>query len=180
MSGTGKTTSGGTGKGGRSGKSRAVADIVPLAGRAAFRRFGFVQSAVVSRWHEIVGDRYAEVSAPESIRYPHGERAGGTLTLTVEGAFAPMLQQVTPEIVERVNRFFGYRAVDRIAMRHGAVPVRRRYAALPKQAGPVPAEMTSSLRMIEDLGLRNCLESLARSVCATDGPPVIDRLPKLK
>src|SRR3546814_3731248 len=71
-----------------------------LVGRAAFRRFGFVQSSVVSRWPEIVGDRYAEVSAPDSIRFPSGERDGGTLTLVVEGAFPPLLQQVTPEIIE--------------------------------------------------------------------------------
>src|SRR3546814_8664093 len=69
----------------RTGRSRAMADIMPVVGRAAFRRFGFVQSSVVSRWPEIVGDRYAEVSAPDSIRFPSGERDGGTLTLVVEG-----------------------------------------------------------------------------------------------
>ena len=54
---------------------RAVADMLPQIGNAAFRRFGFVQSAVVSRWPEIVGARYAEVSAPESIRFPAGKRS---------------------------------------------------------------------------------------------------------
>src|SRR3546814_3830567 len=50
-----------------------------------------------SRWPEIVGDRYAEVSAPDSIRFPSGERDGGTLTLVVEGAFASLLQQRSEE-----------------------------------------------------------------------------------
>src|SRR3546814_7784348 len=77
MGGTGKHETDGQKR--RSGKSRAMADIVPLVGRAAFRRFGFVQSSVVSRWHEIVGDRYAEVSVPESIRFPQGKRGEGTL-----------------------------------------------------------------------------------------------------
>src|SRR3546814_4369595 len=109
----------------RTGRSRAMADIMPVVGRAAFRRFGFVQSSVVSRWPEIVGDRYAEVSAPDSICFPSGERDGGTLTLVVEGAFAPLLQQVTPAIIERVNRFFGYRAVSRVVLRHGRSEERR-------------------------------------------------------
>src|SRR3546814_16802530 len=39
----------------RTGRSRAMADIMPVVGRAAFRRFGFVQSSVVSRWTENVG-----------------------------------------------------------------------------------------------------------------------------
>ena len=54
-----------------------------------FKRFGFVQGAVVSRWAEIVGERYAKVSTPESIRFPRGKKSGGTLTLNVEGAHAP-------------------------------------------------------------------------------------------
>lgn len=166
---------------GRTGKSRAMADIMPVIGRAAFRRFGFVQSSVVSRWPEIVGDRYAEVSAPDSIRFPQGERDGGTLTLLVEGAFAPLLQQVTPEIIDRVNRFFGYRAVARVVLRHGVVErARGKKAKSTEPAAALPAEMDTSLRAISDDGLRACLESLARQVCATDGPPVIDRLPKIK
>src|SRR3546814_4768451 len=52
----------------RGGEARAVSDLMPEIGRAAFRRFGFVQSSVVSRWDEIVGARYAAVSAPEAIR----------------------------------------------------------------------------------------------------------------
>ncbi|API57941.1 hypothetical protein BSL82_00350 [Tardibacter chloracetimidivorans] len=164
----------------RTGRSRAMADIMPVVGRAAFRRFGFVQSSVVSRWPEIVGDRYSEVSAPDSIRFPSGERDGGTLTLVVEGAFAPLLQQVTPEIIERVNRFFGYRAVSRVVLRHGAIKQRRRSDRAQKREEPLPEEMNSSLRAIADDGLRTCLESLARQVCATDGPPVIDRLPRIK
>jgi hypothetical protein len=38
------------------------------------------------------------------------------LTLVVEGAHAPMMQHVAPVIVERVNRFFGYPAVERVAV----------------------------------------------------------------
>jgi hypothetical protein len=86
---------------------RAVSDLLPEIGGAAFKRFGFVQSAIVSRWAEIVGARYAEVSAPESIRFPTGKKSDGTLTLTVTGAHAPMMQHVAPAIMERVNRATG-------------------------------------------------------------------------
>jgi hypothetical protein len=56
-----------------------VSELLPDVGRAAFRKFGFVQHAIVSRWNEIVGERYARVSAPESIRFPQGKRAEGVL-----------------------------------------------------------------------------------------------------
>jgi hypothetical protein len=149
----------------RGGEARAVSDLMPEIGRAAFRRFGFVQSSVVSRWDEIVGARYAAVSAPEAIRFPIGKKADGTLELTVEGAHATMIQHVIPEIIERVNRFFGYGAVARIKVRQGMVakPPARQPAA-PPSLKPVPMELGDSLREIGDPELFAVLESLAKSL----------------
>lgn len=156
----------------RGGRARAVSELLPDAGRAAFRKFGFVQSAVVSRWGEIVGGRYAGVSLPESIRFPPGERAGGTLNLLVRGAHAPMMQHIAPEIVERVNRFFGYAAIARVAIRQGEVasPAPR---AAPPSLKIVPVELGASLRTIADPELKAVLEALAAGVAATQGRPAI-------
>lgn len=147
----------------RSNRLRPVAELVPDVGRVAFRKFGFVQSAVVRRWSEIVGERYAGVSAPESIRFPRGERANGVLTLVVQGAHAPMMQHIVPEIMERVNRFFGYQAVARITIRQGEV-VRAPRPVAPPEPAPVPVEMGESLRAISDPELRAVLEGLAAGV----------------
>ena len=76
---------------------------------------------MVSRWAEIVGERYAKVSTPESIRFPAGKKFGGTLTLSVEGAHAPLMQHLGPLIIERVNRFFGYEAINKLAFRQGRI-----------------------------------------------------------
>ncbi|HYJ82104.1 MAG TPA: DciA family protein [Allosphingosinicella sp.] len=168
----------------RANRARAVSDLVPDIGRAAFRRFGFVQSSIVSRWSEIVGDRYAAVSSPESIRFPPGKRSEGVLNLIVEGAHAPMMQHVAPVIVERVNRFFGYQAVVRVAFRQGLVQVARaRTRAAPPSLRPIPVELGESLREVADPELRACLESLARGVAAKEsalGPavaiPVLGRI----
>ena len=163
----------------RQGRARAVADMLPDVGRAAFRRFGFVQSSVVSRWREIVGDRYAGVSAPESLRFPQGRRGEGVLTLVVDGAHAVMMQHVTPAIIERVNRFFGYPAVARIAFRQGAVEGSRK---APPSLRPVPAELGDSLRTIADPELRATLEALAAGVAQSSGAPSIasPRLPDVE
>jgi hypothetical protein len=164
----------------RARRTRAMADLLPTVGGAAFRRFGFVQSAIVSRWREIVGERYAAVSAPESIRFPHGRKSSGTLTLVVEGAHAPMMQHVAPAIQERVNHFFGYEAVARIAIRQGLVQVEKtRVRPAPPSLRPVtiPVDMKDSLRDIADPELRLCLESLARGLAAGDGAPAVAAIP---
>ena len=159
----------------RGGRARSVAELLPDAGRASFRKFGFVQHSVVSRWGEIVGQRYAGVSAPESIRFPQGKRANGTLTLTVSSAHAPMMQHVAPEIVERVNRFFGYPAVAKIVMRQGTVT---RGAAKPArpELQPVPMELGDSLRAVGDPELRAVLESLARGIATTEALPILGKV----
>lgn len=149
----------------RGGEAKAVSALMPEIGRAAFRRFGFVQSSVVSRWDEIVGARYAAVSAPEAIRFPMGKKSDGTLELTVEGAHATMIQHVLPEIIERVNRFFGYGAVARVKVRQGVVakpPIRQPLA--PPSLKPIPMELGESLREIGDPELFAVLESLAKSL----------------
>jgi hypothetical protein len=149
----------------RGGEARAVSDLMPEIGRAAFRRYGFVQSSVVSRWDEIVGSRYAQVSSPESIRFPAGKKAEGTLELVVESGHAPMLQHVIPEIIDRVNRFFGYAAVAKVRMRQGvvAVPTPAVARAVPMLKA-VPFELGDSLRGIADPELATVLESLAKSL----------------
>ena len=153
----------------RSRRARAVGDLLPEIGRASFRRFGFVQSSIVSRWREIVGERYAEVSAPESIRFPHGKRSEGVLRLIVSGAHATMLQHVEPAIVERVNRFFGYPAVARVVIQQGRLPAREPRAELPPQLRPVPSALGDSLREVADPELRACLEGLAGALASGDG-----------
>ncbi|WP_233150521.1 DUF721 domain-containing protein [Sphingomonas mollis] len=158
----------------RSNRSRAVAELLPEVGGVAFRRFGFVQSSIVSRWSEIVGERLARASSPESLRFPVGQKQDGTLTLTVRGAHAPMIQHVIPEIVERVNRFFGYAAVARIQIRQGeviAASIRRGPAAI--RPVDVPVEMGEGLKAIVDPELRAVLESLAAGVAATRGLPKV-------
>ena len=156
----------------RENRSRAVAELLPAIGGAALRRFGFVQSSIVSRWPEIVGAKLAGASIPESIRFPVGKKQDGVLTLTVRGAHAPMMQHIAPEIIERVNRFFGYAAIVKVAIRQGevAAPVPRK---APPSIRPVPVDLGMSLKGIADPELRAVLESLAAGVASTHGLPRI-------
>lgn len=150
----------------RGGPAKSIAELTPQVGRTAFRRFGFVQSSVVTRWHEIVGEHHAKVCTPEAIRFPPGEKADGILQLVVLPAHAPLIQHVVPEIIERVNRFFGYKAVARVKLRQGAVQPPRAEArpAAPPSLKPIPFELGDSLRDVGDPELRAVLESLARTI----------------
>jgi len=154
----------------RSGRARAAGELIGDIGGQSFRRFGFVQHSIVSRWGEIVGERYAKASCPESIKFPAGKKAGGVLTLLVDGAHAPLIQHLTPMIVAKVHRFFGYAAINRIVFRQGKPPTPTPKPERP-QLRPIPKELGEGLREIADPELRHCLESLAAQIVASSGPP---------
>ena len=157
----------------RGGRVRSAGELVGDVGGPAFKRFGFIQSSIVSRWPEIVGTRYAKVSSPESIRFPHGQKSGGILTLLVQGAHAPLMQHLAPLIIERVNRFFGYAAIAKVGYRQGA-PLPQPASPKRPELRPVPREIGEGLREIADPELRACLESLAASLTASNGAPEIE------
>ena len=96
--------------------------------------------------------------AAATLRFPPGKRADGVLHLVVKGAHAPMMQHITPEIAERVNRFFGYVAVARVQIRQGEVTAREPRRA-PVSLRPMPVEMGQGLVGIADPELRAVLDS---------------------
>ncbi len=156
----------------RSNRSRQLADLVPAIGGQAFRRFGFTQSALLARWSEIVGERYARHSRPLSLSLPRGRQEGGVLKIAVTGALAPMLRHVEPQVIERVNRVLGSAAVARLVLVQADVD----FVAAPPPPPP-PAELTaetrSTLKAIADPDLRASLEALARALGNSTGPPKV-------
>lgn len=157
----------------RSNRSRQLSELLPSVGGAAFRKFGFIQSSIVSRWREIVGEKLAGASMPESIRFPAGKKQDGVLTLIVRGAHAPILSHLAPEIVERVNRFFGYPAIARVTIRQGDLPAAKPRREAPPSIRAVPVELGASLKTIADPELKAVLESLAAGVAAAPALPKV-------
>lgn len=156
----------------RGGEARRVADLIPAIGDVAFRKFGFVQSSIVTRWPEIVGAKLARVTAPESLRFPQGRKADGMLSITVASAHAPVVQHVIPDIVGRVNRFFGYAAVARVKLNQGVVKRREAVVAVvPSPVSTVP--LSPTLKAIADPELRSVLEGLASSLANRDALPKV-------
>lgn len=164
-------------KDGRRGSVRSIADLIPAVGDLAFRKFGFVQSALITRWPEIAGERLAKVTQPQGLRFARGTKAEGTLKLTVTSAAAPMVQHLTGDLMAAVNRFFGYRAVARIDIRQGVIQRRAppSPATLPQSARlpAAPASNYAGVRAVADPELRAVLEGLAASLATRDGPPKI-------
>jgi hypothetical protein len=134
----------------------------------AFAKQGFASRELVTRWAEIVGSHVGANSEPLKIQWirPVGDQPPepATLVLRVEGPMALEIQHTSDVIVQRVNRFFGWNAIGRIALRQA--PLTRK-AAPKAPKGPdsaAVAKVASSLTAVEDDDLRAALARLGASI----------------
>ena len=99
----------------------------------AYAKQGFAARELVTRWGEIAGPEVAAHSQPLKIQWPRpveGQpQEPATLVLRVEGPMALEIQHASDVILQRVNRFFGWSAVGRLALRQAPLSRRDRPAA---------------------------------------------------
>lgn len=148
---------------------RPLADMVARVAGPLLRKRGFAEARIVTEWREIVGPALAEGSAPEKLTL--GRAGGGTLDIRVEGALALEIQHLQPQIMERVNGYFGYKAVDRIRLRQGPLPrrpVRRR--ARPAASPEAVTQVQATVANVEDAELRAALDRLGQAIHARKRP----------
>ena len=133
----------------------------------AFTRQGFASAELVTRWAEIVGGEIAAHSEPIKMQWTRPEAGEspepGTLVLRVEGPAAIEIQHLANVVCERVNRFLGWRAVARLALRQA--PLRRAERKPVHVADAVAAaRFAEHLSDIGDDDLRGALARLGAAI----------------
>ena len=145
---------------------KALAADLPKVTRMAIGRRGFADGSLIQDWPKIVGPDLARASEPFRLSFPNRrERRNGTLTLRTEAAFALALQHLEPQLLERINGYFGYRAVERLKIYQG--PLRSRRDISPGPAREADEDLNKRVekrvKTIPDPDLRSALSKLAES-----------------
>ncbi len=134
----------------------------------AYARQGFASRELVTRWAEIAGPEIAAHSEPMKIQWPRpveGQRQQpATLVLRVEGPVALEIQHSSDVILQRVNRFFGWNAVGRLALRQAPLSRRPPRKITRRPDATEVAKVAGTLSSIEDDGLRAALARLGASI----------------
>ena len=100
-------------------RQRATAAVGRLLSKLltpAARQRGFAAVAVIEEWPEIVGPSLARRCHPVRLAFRPGSKNGGTLVLQASGGAALELQHGAPQLLERVNDYFGFRAAARLQL----------------------------------------------------------------
>jgi hypothetical protein len=134
----------------------------------AYAKQGFAARELVTRWTEIAGPEISAHSEPLKIQWPRPvegqKQEPATLVLRVEGPMALEIQHASDTILQRVNRFFGWSAVGRLALRQAPLS-RRDRPPLPRAPDPkAVAEVAETLSAVEDEQLRAALARLGASI----------------
>jgi len=152
---------------------RPLSEFMGAALSDSLKTQGFASTEIIARWADIAGPEIAAHSEPMKINWPRANAAGdlsedaaepATLVLRVEGPAALEIQHLSAVILERVNRFFGWQAIGRIALRQA--PLRRREPPIPPPPldPEIAARIAASMPAIEDETLRQALARLGAAI----------------
>lgn len=149
-------------------KARPLADFVGKCLADTFAQRGFAATEIVTHWPDIAGPDIAKHCEPIKIEWPRRRESAddepATLVLRVQGPCAIEIQHQTAVIIARVNRFFGWPAVGRIALRQAPLRRRKTRPAPPSPDPDAVRKETQRLSGIADEDLRAALARLGVAV----------------
>jgi hypothetical protein len=146
---------------------RPLSELLSATLSDVLKAQGFASTEIIARWNDIVGPEIAGHSEPLKINWRRAtseeKPEPATLVLRVEGPAALEIQHLSAVILERVNRFFGWQAIGRIAIRQS--PLRRREPPpLPKFDDAAAARIAETLPDVKDDNLRQALGRLGSAI----------------
>jgi hypothetical protein len=153
-----------------------VGSYLPNLTRAAFAKYGFSAATLLTDWATIVGADIAKYTKPERLKWPRQPgiydeteaeergRPGATLVLRVDAGRALDIQYRGRQLIERINAYFGYRAVAELRLVQAPMTAPRPAQRDPGQTSaprrPTPVELGA----IADVRLRAALEQMAHAI----------------
>jgi hypothetical protein len=108
--------------------AKAVGSFVPKLTQKAFEKYGFSTATLLTDWVQIAGADVAGYTVPERLKWPRGAgvsveaeegddgRPGAVLVLRVDPARALDIEYRGRQLIERINAYFGYRAVAQLKL----------------------------------------------------------------
>ncbi|MEQ1672746.1 MAG: DciA family protein [Hyphomicrobium sp.] len=152
--------------------ARAVGSFVPKLAGKAFEKYGFHSAEIMTAWPRVAGAEIAGFTQPERIKWPRGTAdadgtgasGGATLVLRVDPARALDVEYRSAEIIDRINRYFGYRAVA--TLRLVQAPLLTKTTEAPPLSERTTKSDPAPIPAAADGELKSALETLWASVTA--------------
>ncbi len=120
---------------------------------------------LITQWHDITAGLGCETCRPTDLKFPRGKNSGATLTVTTSSSHAFTLQHITPQIIARINQFFGYSAIDKVVFSHqSAIATSGKISSYKKPNPDKLRNLEIKLKNITDEEMKKALVALGKSV----------------
>ncbi len=150
----------------RFGLLRPVGQLVPQLTKKIFAKRGLTNAAIITDWPNIIGADLARYSQPDRLIFPKNKRNDAILHIRVEGALATQMQHMEGMVIERINSYFGYKAVAEIRLMQTSLP--REKIKIKKILPPITKDDANSLdeklNNIEDPVMKEILKKLGTAI----------------
>jgi len=150
---------------------RSVAEIVGKVLEPVLARRAGMTLDLMRAWPEIVGTEFSQTTRPEKIDWPRRAHEDdpfkpAVLVVACENSAALFFQHEQATVLERVNLFFGFEAVERIRIVQKSVLQAKTQKARPKSlvSSEEEARLDAMLEAIDDPDLKHALVKLGKGI----------------
>lgn len=93
-----------------------LSGIVEDLSKKLLGKKGLVEIDIILNWNKIIGQELSSFTFPQKISFSNKKRSDGCLYITViSGALALELKYKEKIIIEKINSYFGYNAISKLA-----------------------------------------------------------------
>jgi hypothetical protein len=145
----------------RNSYSMNLGRVISKVVKPVMRQRGFYDVDIISDWENIVGPEWAKQTCPQKLNFNAHSRRSGILHILVTPGASVLIQHIEPMIIDRVNTYFGFEAVNRLKLIHGFVA--SRHEGMSKSAKQIQAPLPE-IPDIADPDLKLALQQLGQSL----------------
>ncbi len=154
----------------KTGDLQNICNVLGPITRKMLGKKAFAEADVICNWRDIVGNDMADYSKPVRIDFKKGERSNGVLIVEVAGgAFALEIQSKSKLLIDKVNSFFGYQAVEKIKILQNHSVMKKRSDYIPSEEKKLVTQeeenyINSLSGGVKTPGLEQALQKLGQAI----------------
>lgn len=133
--------------------------------------------AILHDWQKIVGDKIASLTCPQKLVFRNDKRTGGMLSLLAATGSGPLIQQISPMILERINTYFGYNAVANLKIQQGFLPPKPQEETTSEiPSSEIIAWVDQNVNHVENEVLKSALQGLGQSLMNSQATKNLEKI----
>lgn len=147
---------------------RPIGDSVAHAAKRIGGKKGVQFGQMLINWRQIAGETISQKTVPIKLSFPHDHKGKATLHVSVRSADALHIQQNIEQLVDRVNRYFGYQAIDKVKLVHMPPPLphmkHKKRPGMVHLSSDQKTTLDHQLSNLEDENLREALRGFGEGL----------------